>query len=183
MQLRLQPAVLSNVSQRLLQTDAPDPHLTYGRYFGVRSAAAPPTAAVPLQPPPSNRTQHSFTDRQCSHQRHPEAAPSFPHPYSLPWPLDGNSLPQRDHFINYRIRPGLSHTCSGHTYRGQQGPVFDGVPLGQLGIGGINNNDALPLTVLAAVTFTPTCRPQTPTQSDTDLAPTHWIPYRCSQKL
>ena len=40
------------------------------------------------------------------------------------------------------------------TYRGPQGPVLDGVPLGQLGIEGINNNNALPLTVLAAVTFT-----------------------------
>ena len=33
--------------------------------------------------------------------------------------------------------------------------MLDGVPLGQLGIDGINYNDALPLTVLAAVTFTP----------------------------
>ena len=41
------------------------------------------------------------------------AAPSSPHPYSLPRPLDGNSPPQRDHFINYRIRPGLSNTRSG----------------------------------------------------------------------
>ena len=91
----------------------------------------------------------------------PTAAPSSPHPYSLPRPLGGNSPPQRDHFINYRIRPGLSHTRSGpgHTYRGQQDPVLDGVPLGQLGIEGINNNDALSLTVLAAVTFTPDLPP------------------------
>ena len=40
------------------------------------------------------------------------------------------------------------------TYRGPQGPVLDGVSLGQLDIEGISNNDALPLTVLAAVTFT-----------------------------
>ena len=46
MRLRLQPAVLGNVSQRLLQTDAADPHPTHGRYFGVRSAAAPPTATA-----------------------------------------------------------------------------------------------------------------------------------------
>ena len=32
--------------------------------------------------------------------------------------------------------------------------MLDGVPLGQLGVEGINNNDALSLTVLAAVTFT-----------------------------
>ena len=46
MRLRLQPAVLDNVSQWLLQTDAADPHPTHGRYFGVRSAAAPPTATT-----------------------------------------------------------------------------------------------------------------------------------------
>ena len=46
MWLRLQPAVLDNVSQRLLQTDAADPHPTHGRYFGVRSPAAPPTATA-----------------------------------------------------------------------------------------------------------------------------------------
>ena len=45
------------------------------------------------------------------------------------------------------------------TYRGPLGPVLDGVHLGQLGIEGINNNDALPLTVLAAVTFTPDLPP------------------------
>ena len=32
--------------------------------------------------------------------------------------------------------------------------MLDGVPLGQLGIEGVNNNDALFLTVLAAVAFT-----------------------------
>ena len=32
------------------------------------------------------------------------------------------------------------------TYRGPLGPVLDGVHLGRLGIEGINNNDALPLT-------------------------------------
>ena len=46
MRLRLQPAVLDNVSQRLLQTDAADPHPTHGRYFGARSPAAPPTATA-----------------------------------------------------------------------------------------------------------------------------------------
>ena len=45
-----------------------------------------------------------------------------------------------------------------------QGPVVNGIPLGQLGIEGINNNDALPLTVLTAVTFTP------------DLTPVHTNP-------
>ena len=37
--------------------------------------------------------------------------------------------------------------------------MLDGVPLGQLGIEVINNNDALPLTVLAGVTFTPDLPP------------------------
>ena len=37
--------------------------------------------------------------------------------------------------------------------------MLDGVPLGQLGIGGINNNDALSLTILAAITFTPDLPP------------------------
>ena len=45
------------------------------------------------------------------------------------------------------------------TYRGPQGPVLDGVLLGQLDIEGINNNNALPLMVLAAVTFTPDVPP------------------------
>ena len=53
--------------------------------------------------------------------------------------------------------PGGSTTK--RVYRGPQGPVLDGVPLGQLGIEGINNNNALPLTVLAAVTFTPDLPP------------------------
>ena len=47
----------------------------------------------------------------------------------------------------------------------QNGTVLHGVPLGRLGIEGINNNDALPLTVLAAVTFTPGLPP-----IDTNLA-------------
>ena len=45
------------------------------------------------------------------------------------------------------------------TYRSPQGRVLDDVPLGQLGIEGINNDNALPLTVLAAVTFTPDLTP------------------------
>ena len=45
------------------------------------------------------------------------------------------------------------------TYRGPLGPVLDGIPLGRLGIEGVNNNEALPLTVLAAVTFTPNLPP------------------------
>ena len=67
MRLRLQPAVLSNVSQLLRQTDAPEPHLTHGRYFGVRSAAAPPTATA-FQPHPSSKgkRKRSFVDHQCS---------------------------------------------------------------------------------------------------------------------
>ena len=77
--------------------------------------------------------------------------------------------------------PGDSTTKT--TYRSPQGPVLDGVPLGQLNIEGFNNNNALPLTVLAQSPSHPTCRPQTPTQSDTDPVPTHWIPHRCSQKL
>ena len=53
--------------------------------------------------------------------------------------------------------PGDSTTK--RAYRGPQGPVLDGVPLGQLSIEGINNNNALPLTVLAAVTYTPDLPP------------------------
>ena len=45
------------------------------------------------------------------------------------------------------------------TYRGSQGPVLGGIPLGQLGLEGINNNYTLPLTVLTAVTFTPDLTP------------------------
>ena len=45
------------------------------------------------------------------------------------------------------------------TYQGPQGPVLNGIPLGQLCIEGIHNNNALPLTVLAAVTFTPDLTP------------------------
>ena len=37
--------------------------------------------------------------------------------------------------------------------------MLDGVPLDQLGIEGINNNNALPLTVLATVTFKPELPP------------------------
>ena len=42
------------------------------------------------------------------------------------------------------------------TYRGPQGSVLGGIPLDQLDVEGINTNNALPLTVLAAVTFNPT---------------------------
>ena len=45
------------------------------------------------------------------------------------------------------------------SYRGPQGPVLDGVHLGQMVIEGINNNNALPLTGLAAVTFAPDLPP------------------------
>ena len=52
MRLRLQPAVLGNVSQLWFRTDAADPHPTHGRSFGVRSVATPPTAAFqPYQTP------------------------------------------------------------------------------------------------------------------------------------
>ena len=75
-------------------------------------------------------------------------------------------------------------TTTKGAYRGPQGPVLDGTPLSQLGIEGINNNYALPLTVLAAVTFTPNLPAvDTNNQTDTDLAPTHWIPRRYYQKL
>ena len=47
-----------------------------------------------------------------------------------------------------------SESTMKRTYRGPQDPVLDGVLLGQLGIEGINNNNALPLTVLGVVTFT-----------------------------
>ena len=62
MRLRLQPAVLGNVSQLLLQTDAPDPHLTHGRYFGVRSAATSLTAPA-FQPHPSSKGTPTFLRR------------------------------------------------------------------------------------------------------------------------
>ena len=67
----------------------------------------------------------------------------------------------RSHVLPFLSFSGDSTTKI--TYRGPQGPVLDGVPLGQLGIEGIN--DALPLTVLAAVTFTPDLPP-----TDTNLA-------------
>ena len=57
----------------------------------------------------------------------------------------------------YDSFPGDSTTK--RTYRDPQGPVLDGVPLGKTDIEGINNNNALPLTVLAAVTFTPDLPP------------------------
>ena len=37
--------------------------------------------------------------------------------------------------------------------------MLDGIPLGQLGMEGTSNNNALPLTVVAAVTFTPNLPP------------------------
>ena len=58
--------------------------------------------------------------------------------------------------------------------------MFDGVPLGQLGIEGINTNDALSLAVLAAVTFTPDLPP---TDTNPEPVPTRWIPHRCSQAV
>ena len=45
------------------------------------------------------------------------------------------------------------------TFRDPQGPVLDGAPLSQQGIEDINNNNALPLTVLAAVIFIPDSPP------------------------
>ena len=77
--------------------------------------------------------------------------------------------------------PGGSTTK--RTYRGPQGPVFDGIPLGQLGIKYIINNNALPLTVLAAVTFTPGLKSVDTKQSDTDPVLTHYIPHQYFQKL
>ena len=55
----------------------------------------------------------------------------------------------------------LGDNTTKRTYRGPQGPVLDGVPLGQLliGIEGISNNNAPPLSVLATVTFTPDSQP------------------------
>ena len=55
------------------QTDAPDPHLTHGRYIGVRSAAAPFTAAAfQLQ-------NHSFRSPSIYSRRFP-TAPNAPSP-------------------------------------------------------------------------------------------------------
>ena len=51
--------------------------------------------------------------------------------------------------------------------------MLDGVPLGQLCIEGINNNDALSLTIFAAVTFTPDL-------PRTDTNPTGHRPRTCS---
>ena len=59
--------------------------------------------------------------------------------------------------------------------------MLDGVPLGQLGIEGIN--DAQSLTVLDAVTFTPDLPPVDTNSTGHRPVPTHWIPHRCSQKL
>ena len=61
--------------------------------------------------------------------------------------------------------------------------MLGGVPLGQLGIEGSNNNDALSLTVLAAVSFTPDLPPANTKPAGHRPVPTHWIPHRCSQKL
>ena len=77
MRLRLQPAVLGNVSQRLLQTDTADPHPTHGRYLGVRSAAAPPTTTAfqsrPVYQPHTYLTPPSRT-KQASSPRTPSAS-------------------------------------------------------------------------------------------------------------
>ena len=57
MRLRLQPAVLGSFSQLLLQTDAADPHITHGRYFGVRSSTYShrfPIARTPLRKKSAN---------------------------------------------------------------------------------------------------------------------------------
>ena len=41
------------------------------------------------------------------------------------------------------------------TYRGPQRPVLNGVLLSELGVDTVNNDLVLPLTVLAALAFTP----------------------------
>ena len=95
-----QSAVLGNASQLLLQTDAPDPHLTHGRYFEVRFAAAPPTATA-FKPRPSlkGKRKRSFPDHQCSHQRHPEVLRQ-----RFPRLFIGN--PKQQHSTKRRPTPG-----------------------------------------------------------------------------
>ena len=72
--------------------------------------------------------------------------------FAFPWP-ETRGATVDDSF------PGNSTTKK--TYRGPQGSVLDGVPLGQLDIEGFNKNNALSLTVLAAVTFTLDLPPDT----------------------
>ena len=59
--------------------------------------------------------------------------------------------------LSTTLSPGDNRTKG--ACRGLEGPVLDGTPLGLLVIEGINNNYALPLTVLAAVIFTPDFTP------------------------
>ena len=66
-------------SQRLLQTDAADPHPTHRRYLGVRSTAAPPTATAfqsgpvyqphPYHPSITDETGLCSKDTQCINDR------------------------------------------------------------------------------------------------------------------
>ena len=95
-----QSADLGNASQLLLQIDAPDPHLTHGRYFEVRSAAAPPTAtAFKLHPSLKGKRKRSFTDHQWSYQRHPEVLRQ-----RFPRLFIGN--PKQQHSTKRRLTPG-----------------------------------------------------------------------------
>ena len=66
-------------------------------------------------------------------------------PWPEPWSYCRRLLPRRQH--------------DKRTYRSPQGSVLYGVPRGQMDIERINNNNTLPLTVLAAVAFTPDLPP------------------------
>ena len=86
---------------------------------------------------------------------------------TFPPPLSGGCSEALDAFSCFFKKTGgttvdysfPSDSTTKLTYQGPQGPVLDGIPLDQLGIEGINNNNALPLTMLAAVTFTPDMSP------------------------
>ena len=95
-------------SQRLLQTDAADPHPTHGRYFGVRSAAAPPTATAfqsrPVyQPTPSVSPLHHGRNRPLL-QGHPAHHRPVRHGYrrtgSVP-PIHRRRQPRNGHLAGY----------------------------------------------------------------------------------
>ena len=71
-----------------------------------RLAEGKPTAPKGSLHRPPGMLAPSFIDSSSR----PHSRPKLSAPIQLPRPLDGNSPPQRDHFINYHIQPVLSHT-------------------------------------------------------------------------